>query len=76
MPQCLRTRILETLRTDGEIISIFQFLCNQGYYHYSYGLQTFRALNSEGLIIMTKTNGRGSPWRVTRSEPCKTIRVS
>lgn len=72
MQRILRPQILETLGREGEITSIFRFLCSIGYFNYSYGLHTFLAMNDEGLINMTKTIGRGCPWRVTRSEQWKT----
>jgi hypothetical protein len=72
-PRILRPRIIETLEQEEEIISIFHFLCEVGYFNYFRGLMTFRKLHDEGLITMTKTNGRGSPWRVTRSEQWKTL---
>ena len=71
MQRILRSQIIETLEREKEIISIFRFLCDIGYFNYGYGLYTFQSMHDEGLINMTKTNTRGSPWRVTRSDQWK-----
>ena len=73
MQKVLRPKILDTLRQDGEIVSIFKFLCDVGYFNYGYGLYTFWTMRNEGLITMTRTAGRGCPWRVTENDKCKTL---
>lgn len=70
----LRSRIHQELKEHDEIVSIFEFSINHGYYCYAYVLGVFRQMEHEGLVKMTKLSRPGMPWRVTpgRNFQCKT----
>lgn len=72
----LRARIINQLNEQGEITSVFKFLCDQGCNNYAFGMLVFRTMQLEGLINMSKTSERGRPWKVTRVEECPAIQAS
>jgi hypothetical protein len=74
----LRNEIIKTLRTEGQIVSVFRFLIDHDFFGYAYGLRVFYRLEREGIISMIKSPGRGQPWQVIqgRNFPCQTIPVS
>ena len=61
----LRIQILQHLEQNGNICSIFRFLCDEGSYDYSYGLKIFRQLEREKRIRMERSELRGHPWNIT-----------